>query len=34
LLGVPVQTGRFRSDMKVRLVNDGPATVLINSANR
>lgn len=30
--GVPVQTGRFRSDMKVNLVNDGPATVLVNSA--
>jgi D-tyrosyl-tRNA(Tyr) deacylase len=33
-LGVPVQTGRFRSDMKVKLVNDGPVTVLIDSSDR
>lgn len=28
-LGVDVATGRFRTDMAVELVNDGPATVLI-----
>ena len=25
-LGMPVQTGEFGADMKVNLVNDGPAT--------
>ncbi len=28
-LGVPVATGRFRADMQVALVNDGPVTLLI-----
>jgi len=28
-LGVPVATGRFRADMQVALVNDGPVTVMI-----
>ena len=28
---VPVQTGRFAADMKVALVNDGPATFVLNS---
>lgn len=28
-LGAQVQTGRFRTDMKVALVNDGPVTVAI-----
>ncbi|KGA12806.1 MAG: D-tyrosyl-tRNA(Tyr) deacylase [actinobacterium acAcidi] len=28
-LGAQVQTGRFRTDMKVALVNDGPITVTI-----
>ena len=28
-LGAQVQTGRFRTDMKVALVNDGPVTVTI-----
>ena len=27
--GVPVATGRFRADMQVELVNDGPVTVLL-----
>jgi D-tyrosyl-tRNA(Tyr) deacylase len=27
--GVPVATGRFRADMQVALVNDGPVTVLV-----
>ncbi len=28
--GVPVQTGRFGAHMDVRLLNDGPVTILIN----
>ncbi len=28
-LGVPVATGRFRADMRVALVNDGPVTLLV-----
>ncbi len=32
--GVPVQTGIFRADMKVELVNDGPVTLLIDSTKR
>jgi D-tyrosyl-tRNA(Tyr) deacylase len=28
-LGVEVATGRFRTDMAVELVNDGPVTVLV-----
>lgn len=28
-LGVPVETGRFRADMQVVLVNDGPVTLLV-----
>jgi D-tyrosyl-tRNA(Tyr) deacylase len=28
-LGVSVATGRFRADMRVALVNDGPVTVLV-----
>ncbi len=28
-LGANVETGRFRTDMKVDLVNDGPVTVMI-----
>lgn len=27
--GLPVATGRFRTDMRVELVNDGPVTVLL-----
>lgn len=27
--GVPVATGRFRADMQVELVNDGPVTLLL-----
>ena len=30
--GVAVQTGSFGTDMKVRLLNDGPFTVLLDSA--
>ena len=29
-LGVPVQTGRFRTDMVVELVNDGPVTLIVD----
>lgn len=29
--GVPVQTGKFAADMKVSLVNDGPATFILNT---
>jgi D-tyrosyl-tRNA(Tyr) deacylase len=28
-LGAPVATGRFRADMAVSLVNDGPVTVIV-----
>ncbi|HEX3595383.1 MAG TPA: D-aminoacyl-tRNA deacylase [Polyangiaceae bacterium] len=30
-LGAPVATGRFRTDMKVLLENDGPVTLLIDT---
>lgn len=30
-LGVPVATGRFRADMQVALVNDGPVTLLLET---
>ncbi len=33
-LGTPVETGRFRADMAVELVNDGPVTLLIEVPNR
>ncbi len=29
--GIPVSTGRFRADMKVELINDGPVTILLDS---
>lgn len=29
--GVPVATGRFRAEMAVELVNDGPVTLLLDS---
>ncbi|NDY42466.1 D-tyrosyl-tRNA(Tyr) deacylase [Dissulfurirhabdus thermomarina] len=32
--GVPVATGRFRARMAVRLVNDGPVTLLLDSRRR
>jgi len=31
---VRVETGRFRADMKVRVTNDGPVTLWIDSAGR
>jgi D-tyrosyl-tRNA(Tyr) deacylase len=30
--GVRVETGRFRADMHVSLVNDGPVTLIVDSA--
>jgi D-tyrosyl-tRNA(Tyr) deacylase len=29
--GVPVETGRFRADMQVELINEGPVTLLLDS---
>lgn len=33
-LGKPIQTGEFGADMKVKLLNDGPVTIIIDSKNR
>ena len=33
-VGRPVGTGEFGADMKVALVNDGPVTICIDTANR
>ena len=33
-LGKKIQTGIFGTDMKVRLLNDGPVTVIIDSKNK
>lgn len=33
-LGRPVQTGEFGADMQVKLTNDGPVTIIIDSKNR
>ena len=32
--GHPIETGEFGADMKVRLVNDGPVTIIIDSKLR
>ena len=32
--GAPVQTGSFGADMKVRLLNDGPVTIWLDTADR
>ena len=32
--GVPIETGRFRARMQVELINDGPVTLWIDSAER
>ena len=29
--GIHVETGRFRTEMQVSLVNDGPVTILLDS---
>lgn len=33
-MGKPVRTGKFGADMKVRLVNDGPVTIVIDTKDR
>ena len=33
-LGKKVQTGQFGADMKVSLLNDGPATIVIDTKNK
>ena len=33
-LGKPVGTGIFGADMKVRLINDGPVTIIMDTKNR
>ena len=33
-LGRPIQTGTFGADMQVRLLNDGPVTIIMDSKNR
>lgn len=33
-LGKSIQTGEFGADMKVRLLNDGPVTIIIDSKDR
>ncbi len=33
-VGHPVQAGVFGADMKVRLINDGPVTIVIDSKNK
>ena len=33
-LGKPIQTGVFGADMKVKLINDGPVAILIDSKNK
>lgn len=32
--GIPIQTGVFRAEMSVALVNDGPITILLDSADK
>ncbi len=32
--GIPVQMGSFGADMQVRLLNDGPVTIWLDSADR
>lgn len=32
-LGVPIAQGQFGADMKVRLINDGPVTILLEYEN-
>lgn len=33
-LGKPIQTGEFGAMMDVRLINDGPVTIVIDSRNK
>lgn len=32
--GLPVHTGEFGADMKVRLLNDGPVTIIMDTKNK
>ena len=32
--GIHVETGRFRTEMKVSLINDGPVTILLDSEKK
>lgn len=32
--GLPVETGQFGADMKLRLLNDGPVTIWLDTADR
>ncbi len=32
--GIHVQRGRFAADMKVRLINDGPVTIILDSGQK
>jgi len=34
ITGKDIQTGEFGADMKVRLLNDGPVTIIIDSKNK
>lgn len=34
LIGKEVQTGIFGADMKIRLLNDGPVTIIIDTKNK
>jgi len=31
---VPVETGKFGADMKVKLINDGPVTIWMDSSDK
>jgi D-tyrosyl-tRNA(Tyr) deacylase len=33
-LGAPVYSGEFGADMKVKLINDGPVTIVIDTKNK
>jgi D-tyrosyl-tRNA(Tyr) deacylase len=33
-IGKPIQSGEFGADMKVRLINDGPVTIIMDSKNK
>jgi D-tyrosyl-tRNA(Tyr) deacylase len=34
IAGIPVQTGVFGADMEVRLLNDGPVTIIIDTQDK
>ncbi len=33
-LGKPIQTGKFGADMQVKLINDGPVTIIIDTKDK